>query len=111
MTSSPALAPSPIEARTIRKLRLGILPLVFLFYVMAYLDRIKIGFAALTMNKGASDHHAAVWLPRGNFLFGHFVPANRLCRILARKVAMNDGISNVCGFRRPTARVAIWKAQ
>jgi hypothetical protein len=40
-----------IEARTIRKLRIRILPFVFLLFVVAILDRYNIGFAALTMNK------------------------------------------------------------
>jgi len=42
---------TPIETRTIQKLRLRILPFLFLLYVVSFLDRINIGFAALTMNK------------------------------------------------------------
>ena len=34
------------EARTIRKLGVRILPFVFLLYIVAFLDRINIGFAA-----------------------------------------------------------------
>ena len=51
MTSGLAIARSPIEVRTIQKVRFRILPFVFLLYVIAFLDRINIGFAALTMNK------------------------------------------------------------
>ena len=51
MTSGQPIALSSIEARTIRKLQIRILPFIFLLYVIAYLDRINIGFAALTMNK------------------------------------------------------------
>jgi sugar phosphate permease len=40
----------PIEVRTSRKARIRILPFIFLLYAIAYLDRINIGFAALTMN-------------------------------------------------------------
>ena len=40
-----------IAARTIRKVRIRILPFVFLLFVVAFLDRINIGFAALTMNR------------------------------------------------------------
>ena len=39
------------EAETIRKVRVRILPFLFLLYVFAFLDRVNIGFAALTMNK------------------------------------------------------------
>jgi ACS family tartrate transporter-like MFS transporter len=51
MTSGPSIARSSIEVRTIRKLQIRILPFLLLLYVVAFLDRINIGFAALTMNK------------------------------------------------------------
>jgi ACS family tartrate transporter-like MFS transporter len=51
MTSGLLVARSSIEVRTIQKVRIRILPLVFLLYVIAFLDRVNIGFAALTMNK------------------------------------------------------------
>jgi hypothetical protein len=38
-----------IGTRTIQKLRLRILPFVFLLFVVALLDRVNIGFAALTI--------------------------------------------------------------
>ena len=40
-----------IEARTIQKMWIRILPFVLLLYVVSFLDRINIGFAALTMNQ------------------------------------------------------------
>jgi ACS family tartrate transporter-like MFS transporter len=40
-----------IETRTIRKVYFRLLPLLFLAYFVCYLDRINVGFAALTMNK------------------------------------------------------------
>lgn len=51
MGTGCTVAYDSIETKTIRKLRIRILPFVFLLYVIAYLDRINIGFAALTMNK------------------------------------------------------------
>jgi MFS transporter, ACS family, tartrate transporter len=39
------------ETKTIQKMRIRLLPFLFLLYVVAYIDRINIGFAALTMNK------------------------------------------------------------
>jgi len=41
---------SSLEAGTIFKLKVRILPFVWLLYIVAFLDRINIGFAALTMN-------------------------------------------------------------
>jgi len=55
------IAHDSIETKTIRKVKIRILPFVFLLYVAAYLDRINIGFAALTMNKELShrrDRHS-----------------------------------------------------
>ena len=51
MMTSAAVAPTVIEARTIRRLRTHIIPFVFVLFVIAFVDRINIGFAALTMNK------------------------------------------------------------
>ena len=42
---------NPIEAAAIRKLRIRLLPLLFVLYVVAFLDRVNIGFVALTMNR------------------------------------------------------------
>jgi ACS family tartrate transporter-like MFS transporter len=50
MTRGQPIAPSSIEGRTIRKLRIRILPFILILYIVAFLDRINIGFAALTMN-------------------------------------------------------------
>jgi ACS family tartrate transporter-like MFS transporter len=40
-----------IEHRTMKEVYFRLLPLCFLLYVICYLDRANIGFAALTMNK------------------------------------------------------------
>ena len=40
-----------VERTTIRKIYLRLLPLLFLAYFICYIDRINVGFAALTMNK------------------------------------------------------------
>jgi sugar phosphate permease len=40
-----------VEQSTMRKLYLRLLPLTMLVYFFCYLDRINVGFAALTMNK------------------------------------------------------------
>jgi sugar phosphate permease len=40
-----------IERSTMRKVYWRLLPLTILVYFLCYLDRINVGFAALTMNK------------------------------------------------------------
>ena len=42
---------TPIERRTMRKVYLRLLPFSFALYLICYLDRANIGFAALTMNR------------------------------------------------------------
>ena len=51
MDNQLATAPTSIETRTIYKLRIRIIFFFFLLCIVAYLDHINIGFAALTMNK------------------------------------------------------------
>jgi ACS family tartrate transporter-like MFS transporter len=82
-------APSTIEATTIRELRLRILPFVFLLYVIAYLDRINIGFAALTMNKELSISSQQFGFLAGIFFFGYFifeVPSNLLLHRIGARI-------------------------
>ena len=43
--------PSELETRVMRKISLRIVPLIMLLYFIAFIDRVNIGFAALTMNK------------------------------------------------------------
>ncbi|MEH2561684.1 hypothetical protein [Bradyrhizobium sp. AZCC 2289] len=44
-------AHSELEKRVLRKVTLRIVPFVMLLYFIAFIDRVNIGFAALTMNK------------------------------------------------------------
>jgi len=73
MAATPAVAPSAIEARTIRKLKRRVISCVFILFVIAILDRVNIGFAALTMNKElaiTSQHYGFL---AGIFFFGYFI--------------------------------------
>ncbi|HWZ10925.1 MAG TPA: MFS transporter, partial [Xanthobacteraceae bacterium] len=40
-----------LEARTIGKVSRRLIPFLIICYFVAYLDRVNVGFAALTMNK------------------------------------------------------------
>ena len=78
-----------IEARTIRKLRVRILPFVFLLFVVAFLDRINIGFAALTMNKELAITSQQYGLLFGIFFLGYFlfeIPSNLLLHKIGARV-------------------------
>lgn len=89
MSVSNAIASITIGTNAIRKLRLRIIPVVFLLFVVALLDRINIGFAALTMNKELAISSQQFGLIFGIFFVGYFlfeIPSNLLLhRIGARK--------------------------
>jgi ACS family tartrate transporter-like MFS transporter len=68
-----------IEQRTMRKVYLRLLPFVFACYFLCYLDRINVGFAALTMNKDLGLDPAIFGMAAGAFFWGYFlfeVPSN-----------------------------------
>ena len=89
MIASPALAPSTIEATIIRKLRTHISPFVFVLFVINFVDRINIGFAALTMNKELAITSQQFGLLSGIFFWGYFVfeiPSNLLLHKLGARI-------------------------
>src|SRR5260370_36751785 len=75
--------------RTIQKLRMRIIPFVFVLYVISFLDRINIGFAALTMNKELAITSQQFGLVAGIFFFGYFlfeIPSNLLLHKLGARI-------------------------
>jgi len=79
----------PDEARTIRKLRMRIIPFVFVLYVISFLDRINISFAALTMNKELAISSKQYGLVAGIFFVGYFlfeIPSNLLLHKLGARI-------------------------
>jgi ACS family tartrate transporter-like MFS transporter len=86
-TSKPSSAID--ESVLLRKLRLRILPFVFVLYVVSFLDRINIGFAALTMNRDLAITSQQSGLLAGIFFFGYFVfeiPSNLLLHKFGARV-------------------------
>jgi hypothetical protein len=73
MATSPALAPTDIATRTIRKLRTRIIPFIFVLMVIAFLDRINFGFAALTMNRELAITSQQFGFLAGIVFFGYFI--------------------------------------
>src|SRR4051795_3023524 len=56
-----------------RKAARRLLPLLVLLYLVNYLDRVNVGFAALTMNADLGLSSAAYGLGAGLFFIGYFV--------------------------------------
>ncbi|PYT45547.1 MAG: MFS transporter [Acidobacteria bacterium] len=80
---------APTGARTIQKIRLRILPFVFLLFVVALIDRNNIGFAALTMNKELAISSQQFGFIFGVFFFGYFlfeIPSNLLLHRIGARV-------------------------
>src|SRR6266404_4234273 len=78
-----------IGTKAIQKLRVRILPYLFLLYVISYLDRINIGFAALTMNKELAITSQQFGLLVGIFFFGYFlfeIPSNLMLHKIGARV-------------------------
>lgn len=70
-----------IESRTVRKVFWRIIPFCFILYIISYLDRANIGYAALQMNKELALSSEAFGFASGIFFVGYFlfeVPSNIL---------------------------------
>jgi MFS transporter, ACS family, tartrate transporter len=82
------------EQTTMRKVYLRILPFAALTYFFCYLDRINVGFAALTMNKDIGLDSAIYGMAAGAFFWGYFlfeVPSN----IILEKVGARLWIARI----------------
>jgi MFS transporter, ACS family, tartrate transporter len=73
----------------LRKVTLRLIPFLFVLYVIAWLDRVNVGFAALQMNSGLGFSSAAFGFGSGVFFLGYClfeVPSNLvLYRVGARR--------------------------
>lgn len=88
-TKEAGKAGLPDADRTIQKVRVRIIPFVFLLYIISFLDRINIGFAALTMNKELAITSKQFGLVAGIFFFGYFlfeIPSNLLLHKLGARI-------------------------
>ena len=88
---APATVPvdDEIGQRAIARVRRRLIPFMFLLYIVAYLDRINIGFAALQMNRDLGFSDAVYGLGAGIFFIGYVlfeVPSNLILhRVGARR--------------------------
>ena len=76
-------ADESFETKTYHKVDLRIIPFLFLCYILAYLDRVNVGFAKLQMLKDLSLSDAAFATGAGIFFIGYFffeVPSNVLLK-------------------------------
>ncbi len=77
------------EAAVLRQIRLRILPLLFAGYFVAYIDRVNVGFAALTMNPALGLSAEQFGLGGGLFFAGYVlfgIPSNLILARLGARV-------------------------
>src|ERR1700760_2528546 len=87
---------------TIRKVWLRLIPFLFLLYVLNYLDRINIGFAALSMNKDIGLTATTFGLANSIFYIGYVaceIPSNLLmahygARIWIARILISWGLAS-----------------
>jgi MFS family permease len=92
------------ESKTYHKVDLRIIPFLFLCYILAYLDRVNVGFAKLQMLKDLSMSDAAFATGAGIFFIGYFffeVPSNVLlkkfgARMWIARIMITWGIVSGC---------------
>jgi ACS family tartrate transporter-like MFS transporter len=95
---------SELELRTLRKITYRIIPFVMLLYFIAFVDRVNLGFAALTMNKQLGFSPGVFGFGAGIFFLGYFlfeVPSNVIlhkvgARIWIARVMITWGLVSGC---------------
>lgn len=93
-----------LEKKVMRKVTLRIIPFIMLLYFIAFLDRVNIGFAALTMNQDLGFSPTVFGLGAGIFFPGYFlfeVPSNLIlhkvgARIWIARVMITWGFVSGC---------------
>jgi ACS family tartrate transporter-like MFS transporter len=87
--SSPSRASASVETGAIRKLRIRLLPFLFVLFVLAFIDRINLGFAALTMNRELAITSQQFGFAAGIFFWGYFlfeIPSNLILHQIGARV-------------------------
>ncbi|MDW8845528.1 MFS transporter [Erwinia sp. MMLR14_017] len=93
-----------LEKRVMRKVTLRIVPFIMLLYFIAFIDRVNLGFAALTMNKDLGFSPTVFGVGAGIFFLGYFlfeVPSNLIlhkvgARIWIARVMITWGVVSGC---------------
>ena len=82
------------EANTLKKMKYKIIPFLIICYFFAMLDRVNVGYAALTMNADLGISSAQYGLVAGIFFIGYFlfeVPSN----VIMTKVGTRKWIGRI----------------
>ncbi|HEX4022120.1 MAG TPA: MFS transporter [Acidobacteriaceae bacterium] len=88
----------------VRKITARLLPFLMLLYVVAFLDRVNVGFAALSMNHALGISDSFYGFAAGMFFVGYFVcevPSNLLlnrygARVWITRIMITWGLLSIC---------------
>ena len=89
--ATEANAAGNFESRIIKKLQWRLIPFLFLLYVISFIDRVNIGFAALTMNKELAISSEQFGFVAGVFFFGYVlsgIPSNLMLHKFGARIWM-----------------------
>lgn len=78
-----------IEKSTIRKTMIKILPFILILYIVAHLDRVNLGYAALEMNADLALSAEIFGLLSGIFFIGYFmfeIPSNMILNKVGARI-------------------------
>ncbi|MFC8749041.1 MFS transporter [Pseudomonas oryzihabitans] len=110
----PSTAASPVQFDPLyRKVAWRVLPLLLLGYIIAYLDRVNVGFAKLAMLSDLGISDAAYGLGAGIFFIGYFlfeVPSNLMlhrvgAKLWIARIMITWGlVSSLMAFTGPIAQ-------
>ena len=100
----PVFLSSEIAGMVVRKITLRLVPFLFLLYIIAYLDRINVGFAALQMQGQLGFNDNVYGNGAGAFFLGYFffqVPSNLILQRVGAKrwiciLMMTWGVISAC---------------
>jgi len=89
-----------LEERTVKKVFWRLMPFLCLLYIIAFLDRVNVSYAALSMNKDLGFSNAVYGFGAGIFFIGYFVmeiPGNLImarvgARIWIARILISWGI-------------------
>ena len=108
---------SGVEKRTVSKVFWRLMPFLGLLYIVAFLDRVNVGYAALSMNKDLGFSSAVYGLGAGIFFIGYFimeVPGNLImtkvgARLWIARILITwgiiSGLTAWVSTRRTSARI------
>ena len=94
MTTLPATSQGAVADAVYRKVAIRLIPLLFLCYIAAYLDRVNVGFAKLQMQQALGFSDSVYGFGAGIFFIGYFIfeiPSN----VLLHKVGAGRWIARI----------------